>query len=107
MRIGAEILFLAQIHPKQVVGKLSLKQCERLVTAIKKILQAAILQGGTTLKDFLSSNGAPGYFRQELKVYGRSNLPCCHCKKPLTEIRHGQRATVYCSRCQAANSDEC
>lgn len=95
-----EALFLAKIHPLSATNKLTLVQCRHLVNSIKSILKAAILQGGTTIKDFLGADGKPGYFKQRLKVYGRGGLLCYRCKKLLVEIRHGQRATVYCSKCQ-------
>lgn len=97
---AAEALFAARINPNTPAGEVKLHQYEVLVTAIKKILRASIKQGGTTLKDFLHSEGKPGYFKLHLKVYGRGNQPCLNCKTKLTEIRIGQRSTVYCINCQ-------
>lgn len=97
---ATEALFAAKIHPKKSAGKLSLQQYNDLVKACKKILRAAITQGGTTLKDFAKSDGKPGYFKVYLKVYGRGGLPCLTCKTTLKELRLGQRSTVYCPRCQ-------
>jgi formamidopyrimidine-DNA glycosylase len=73
---------------------------EKLVLHIKQVLAAAIEQGGTTLKDFVGGDGKPGYFAQQLNVYGRGGEECVTCNKVLKEIRQGQRATVYCSICQ-------
>jgi formamidopyrimidine-DNA glycosylase len=95
-----EALFMASIHPLLPAKSLSLDQLKRLVVAIKTILRRAIQKGGTTLKDFLNSQGKPGYFNQKLQVYGRSGLPCLHCQSPLQLLRLGQRSTVYCERCQ-------
>lgn len=95
-----EVLFAAKINPHRAAGKLTLADCKILVTNIKKILSLAIKQGGTTLRDFLSSEGKPGYFSQQLQAYGRSGLPCPHCKHILKTTRLGQRATVYCPVCQ-------
>lgn len=95
-----EALFLAQIHPMTKAGHLTREQHKRLVVAIKKILRAAIKQGGTTLKDFLNSEGKPGYFKFHLKVYGRGGLSCFDCDTILEEIRLGQRSTVFCPACQ-------
>lgn len=95
-----EALFMAGISPKRAAGGISKARYEKLVLAIKKVLAKAIQVGGTTLKDFTNSNGDPGYFKQSLQVYGRGGLPCNKCKKGLTEIRIGQRTTVYCSACQ-------
>jgi formamidopyrimidine-DNA glycosylase len=97
---ATEALFDAGIHPKKAAGKVSLAQYEALVKAIRKILKAAIKKGGTTLKDFVNSDGKKGYFSFHLKVYGRGDLPCVTCETPLKEIRQGQRSTVYCPRCQ-------
>ncbi|WP_462152229.1 bifunctional DNA-formamidopyrimidine glycosylase/DNA-(apurinic or apyrimidinic site) lyase [Pseudoalteromonas xiamenensis] len=95
-----ESLFKAGIHPQSEAGKVSLARYQRLTPIIKSTLAAAIEQGGTTLKDFAQSDGKPGYFAQELLVYGRKGQPCVTCFTELTEIRLGQRSTVYCKRCQ-------
>lgn len=95
-----ESLFNARLHPEQLAGSLTPKQTDRWVAAIKTILQYAINRGGTTLRDFVGGDGKPGYFAQELNVYGRAEEPCTECGKPLQEIRLGQRSTVFCPRCQ-------
>lgn len=95
-----EALFAAGIHPKKSAGKITLEQFNALTKAIKKILQAAIKQGGTTLKDFVNTDGKKGYFAVHLQVYGREGKPCIKCGTELKEIRLGQRTTVYCSQCQ-------
>jgi len=95
-----EALFAAGIDPNKAAGKLTKPACERLVEEIKKVLAAAIAQGGTTLRDFVNSDGQPGYFKQTLAVYGRGGEPCVSCKEVLKETRLGQRATVFCRRCQ-------
>ena len=97
---AAEALFIAHIHPATPAGLLSEHQCTQLVTAIKQILKSAIAQGGTTLKDFINSEGKPGYFAQSLHVYGRTNQPCTSCGKPLQLMQLGQRSTVFCPHCQ-------
>ncbi len=96
-----EALFAARISPRRRAGSLSRAACERLAGAIKDILQEAINQGGTTLRDFVGGDGKPGYFKQSLSVYGRGGQPCSVCAKPLKEIRLGQRSTVYCTQCQS------
>jgi formamidopyrimidine-DNA glycosylase len=98
---ATESLFQANIHPKKPAGNVSRKDYDVLAEAIKRILNQAIQQGGTTLKDFRKSDGTPGYFSIELQVYGRADEPCVHCKKKLKSIRIAQRSTVYCSACQA------
>lgn len=100
---AAEALFESGIHPLQEAGRISLDKYRSLVAAIKSILQSAIKQGGTTLKDFAQSNGKPGYFRIELKVYGKEGEPCPRCGKELELLRIGQRSTVFCTKCQSRN----
>ncbi len=95
-----EALFAAGIHPLRKAGKLTRAECERLVVEVKRILAAAIERGGTTLRDFVGGDGKPGYFAQELWVYGRSGQACKTCDKLLTERRVSQRSTVYCTQCQ-------
>jgi len=97
---ATEALFLAKIDPRRAAGNISLARLERLVEYIKVVLAAAIEQGGTTLKDFVGSDGKPGYFKQKLNVYGRKGGPCVECMAPLTEVRLGQRSTVFCKHCQ-------
>jgi formamidopyrimidine-DNA glycosylase len=95
-----EALFMAGILPTQEAGKISLARYTRLVTAVKSVLEKAIAQGGTTLKDFVGGDGKPGYFKQELQVYGRGGKACNNCKRVLHEIRMSQRTTVFCTTCQ-------
>lgn len=95
-----EALFTAGIRPNRGAGNISLKRYQLLVKTIKSILAQAIAVGGTTLRDFTSSDGSPGYFRQSLQVYGRGGLPCAGCDTTLKEIRQGQRSSVYCPKCQ-------
>lgn len=97
---AAEALFLAGIHPMTPVGALSETQHQHLIDAIKRVLQSAIKQGGTTIKDFLNSEGKPGYFTQQLSVYGREGLPCVRCQTPLLSFKLAARSTVFCIHCQ-------
>lgn len=97
---AAEALFEAGIHPLHPAGRVSLEKYEGLVAAIKSILHKAIKQGGTTLKDFAQSDGKPGYFSVELKVYGREGEECPRCQSVLEFLRIGQRSTVFCGVCQ-------
>ena len=97
---ACEALFMAKIHPNKAAGKISLGTYQVLADKIKQVLSKAITAGGTTLKDFLNANGKPGYFSQQLLVYGRKDQPCFCCSKPLAQITIGQRSTFYCSFCQ-------
>lgn len=95
-----EALFMAGILPTRQAGKVSLARYQKLAECIRMVLQQAILQGGTTLRDFVNETGKPGYFQQRLRVYGRAGLPCVSCNQPLTEIRIANRSTVFCPNCQ-------
>ncbi len=95
-----EALFLAGIHPARPAGRISARRYERLAQSVRDILQQAIAQGGTTLRDFVGGDGRPGYFRQTLRVYGRAGQPCPVCNTRLRVTHIGQRSTFYCPRCQ-------
>lgn len=95
-----EALFLAGIRPDRMAGGISKARYGKLVTHIKAVLNFAIQQGGTTLRDFVHEDGSPGYFKQQLAVYGRGGEACVKCEKRLTEIRQSDRTTVFCSSCQ-------
>jgi formamidopyrimidine-DNA glycosylase len=96
-----EALFQSGIRPHRAAGRISLARYDRLVSCIKIILEDAIRQGGTTLRDFTGGDGQPGYFKHSLSVYGRAQQPCRNCGHALKEIRLGQRSTVFCSGCQS------
>ncbi len=97
---ATEALFLAKIHPAVPAKLLTLQQCEALVNAIKKVLKRAIQQGGTTLRDFVNSEGKPGYFSQKLNMYGRQQKTCVICQTIIQSIRLGQRSSSFCPQCQ-------
>ena len=95
-----EALFKAGILPTKPANQVSTEQINSLVAEVKLILAAAIKQGGTTLKDFSAVDGKPGYFAQQLLVYGRAGQACVNCQSILSDIKIGQRRTVFCSVCQ-------
>ncbi len=95
-----EALFHAGIHPTRPCGGISRARYSRLAASVKTVLQNAIEQGGTTLRDFRRADGRPGYFEQALAVYGRAGAPCPRCQAPLKRRIVAQRATYYCGRCQ-------
>ncbi|SDM10908.1 DNA-(apurinic or apyrimidinic site) lyase [Franzmannia pantelleriensis] len=97
---ASEALFLAGIDPRRAAGRISLERYQRLAEAVREVLAAAITQGGTTLRDFVSGTGEPGYFAQRLNVYGRDGQPCRRCGAELRLITLGQRASVFCGHCQ-------
>lgn len=97
---ASESLFRASIDPRTAAGRISLKRLERLAQAIKTTLAAAIDAGGSSLRDFIHSDGSSGYFQQHYFVYGRGGEPCRVCGRPIRELRQGQRATFFCVGCQ-------
>jgi formamidopyrimidine-DNA glycosylase len=97
---ASEALFLAGISPRRAAGRISRARYAILAIRIRDVLSAAIAQGGTTLRDFVGGDGKPGYFAQQLWVYGRGGEPCKRCGEPLRDLRLGQRSSVYCVTCQ-------
>jgi len=97
---AAEALFMAGVSPLRAAGKVSRERYGAIADAVRAILRYAIERGGTTLRDFLSPDGAPGYFEQELSAYGRGGEPCPRCGRPLKQAMLAQRATVWCGHCQ-------
>jgi formamidopyrimidine-DNA glycosylase len=95
-----EALFRAGIRPTRAANRVSHARLARLVVAIRETLAAAIAKGGSTLHDYVDSDGAPGYFQLEYNVYGREGQPCRVCGEPIRATRQAGRATYYCSRCQ-------
>jgi formamidopyrimidine-DNA glycosylase len=96
----SESLFLAGIHPEMPAGKLSKARASKLALSIKDTLSRAIKAGGSSLKDFVNSDGNPGHFMLQTKVYDRFGMPCIQCKTPIKQIVQGQRSTYFCSKCQ-------
>lgn len=97
---ASEALFRSGIHPLRKAGNISLARYDALVGAIRGVLNAALAKGGTTLRDFVGGDGAPGYFGLELDVYDRAGEPCRNCRGSIRQIRQGQRSTYYCAQCQ-------
>lgn len=97
---ATEALFIAGINPKRAAGNISLKRYAVLANAIKEILEAAIKQGGTTLKDFVGGDGKPGYFQQTLHIYGKTGSKCPKCQSALKSLKLASRNSVYCPKCQ-------
>ena len=95
-----EALFMAGIDPRRAAGTVTLAEYERLAAEIRTVLAYAIERGGTTLRDFVREDGAPGYFQQELKVYGQTAKPYTVCQTRIQQITQGQRSTWFCPQCQ-------
>ena len=97
---ACESLFRAGINPKTSAGRISRGRYDKLAIAIRDILAEAIVQGGSTLRDFIAVNGQSGYFQQTYFVYDREGVPCRNCGAPVRRIVQGQRSTFYCVHCQ-------
>jgi formamidopyrimidine-DNA glycosylase len=97
---ASEILFAAKIKPLRKANNISLDEIKLLVKKIKEILLLAIKFKGTTIKDYINSDGRKGSFQNKLQVYGRKEQLCFCCKTKLEYINIGGRATVFCSCCQ-------
>jgi formamidopyrimidine-DNA glycosylase len=97
---ASESLFLARIRPTTKAARLSRPRIERLHSAIVQVLNRAVMQGGSSLKDFVNAEGRTGYFQLEASVYGRAGEPCRVCETPIRSLVQGQRSTFYCPQCQ-------
>jgi formamidopyrimidine-DNA glycosylase len=97
---ASESLFRAGIRPRTAARRLTRPRIGQLVAAIRQVLAEAIEQGGTTLRDFVNSDGQPGYFRQQLFVYERAGEPCRRCGDTIRHAVLGQRSTYWCPSCQ-------
>ncbi|MFT5642798.1 MAG: formamidopyrimidine-DNA glycosylase [Janthinobacterium sp.] len=96
----SESLFRAGINPKTPANQIALARYDKLAQAIRDILAAAIVEGGSTLRDFVGVNGQSGYFQQSYFVYDRAGVPCRICASPVRQFKQGQRSTFYCVNCQ-------
>ena len=97
---ASEALFLSGIHPLRRCSRISLDRYSKLAGVIVSVLENAIVAGGTTLKDFSRVDGQPGYFEQDLLVYGRTGDSCVNCGTPVVLKTVSQRSTYYCPACQ-------
>ncbi len=97
---ASEALYRSGINPKTAAQRLSLSRCQRLVDEVRTTLKLAIDAGGSSLRDYVGSDGMAGSYQNNFMVYGRENEPCRNCGTPIRMLRQGQRATYYCPRCQ-------
>lgn len=97
---ACESLFRAGINPKTSATRIGRARYDKLAVAIRDILAEAIVQGGSTLRDFIAVNGQSGYFQQTYFVYDRAGVPCRQCGSEIRQIKQGQRSTFYCVICQ-------
>lgn len=97
---ASEALHRAAIHPGTAAGRLSRARCDALAQAVRETLEIAIRAGGSSLRDYVRSDGLAGNYQNEFLVYDRAGLPCRRCKAKIREIRQGQRSSFYCTKCQ-------
>ena len=95
-----ESLFASFVHPLRLASTLREDEVDRLATEIRRILGAAVIAGGSTLRDYRDAFGRPGDAVQSHAVYGQAGAPCPRCGATLEGIRLQARATVFCPRCQ-------
>jgi formamidopyrimidine-DNA glycosylase len=95
-----ESLHFAGIHPLMPAARLDRPRAAALAAAIRRVLNAAIRRGGSTLRDYVDAGGTPGAYHERHQVYGRAGLPCRRCDTALQTTRVAQRTTVYCPSCQ-------
>ena len=95
-----EALFRAGIHPRTSAKRLSRERCSALARKIRETLELAIRAGGSSLRDYVASDGMAGNFQSQFQVYDRAGEPCRRCGTKIKEIRQGQRSTFYCPSCQ-------
>jgi formamidopyrimidine-DNA glycosylase len=97
----SEALFRASVRPTRAAGKLTRKQATALHQQIQLTLKEAITKGGSTLRDFVNSEGQAGYFQLDYFVYGRAGQPCKRCSGTIKQIKQQQRSSFFCPKCQA------
>lgn len=98
---ASEVLFLASVHPARPAGEINEEESAQIACRCKQVLRRAISQGGSTLRDFVNPDGEPGYFAQNLWVYGRTGETCRRCQAPLQHQRINQRGSWHCPECQS------
>jgi formamidopyrimidine-DNA glycosylase len=97
---ASEALFYAGIRPRRAAGRLTSAERETLLKSLRRVLRRAIRHGGSSLNDYVDSEGKEGSFQKQFAVYGRPGLPCLQCRGPVRRIVLAQRSTFYCSACQ-------
>jgi formamidopyrimidine-DNA glycosylase len=97
---ACESLFQARLSPRRTAGHLRPREAARLAGAVRAVLHEAIEAGGSSLRDYVQTDGALGFFQDRFAVYGRSGQPCRVCGRSIRRIAQANRATFYCTRCQ-------
>ena len=97
---ASESLFRARLAPARIAGGLAPREAGRLARSIRQVLREAIEAGGSSLRDYVQSNGELGNFQRRFRVYDRAGEPCVVCGGPVGRIVQGARATFFCAVCQ-------
>jgi len=97
---AAESLHLAGIAPRRPANRISRVRHQLLAVAVRSTLSAAIAAGGSSVRDYVHSDGGAGCFQLSCAVYGRAGEPCPGCGGPVRVIRQSGRSSFYCPRCQ-------
>lgn len=95
-----ESLFRSGIRPRRRASSLSKQDLRRLYLALQEVLKEAIDQGGSSVSDYVDSDGEEGFFQLQHRVYGREGEPCLVCKTPIKRVVIGGRSSHYCPKCQ-------
>ena len=97
---AAESLFRAGISPFRPTGSLTLAEAEKLVGAVRSTLAEALAAGGSSVRDYVHSDGGAGSFQLRCAVYGRAGQPCPRCGQRIRQQRQAGRSTFFCPACQ-------
>jgi formamidopyrimidine-DNA glycosylase len=97
---ASETCFLAGLPPQLRVHRLRSDDWNRLLSAMRQVLSEALAAGGTSFRDFVGTNGEPGWFKTALRVYDRAGEPCTRCRRTVRVARQGGRSTYWCPACQ-------
>ncbi|AGF48120.1 formamidopyrimidine-DNA glycosylase [Candidatus Kinetoplastibacterium oncopeltii TCC290E] len=101
---SSESLFKSRLNPLIPASELSMKDCAKMITSIRETLNDSIGSGGSTIKNYVSTNGESGnYIKNHASVYGRDGLPCTLCNSKIIKIKQNGRSTYYCPNCQDVN----
>lgn len=95
-----EALFDSKLWPERLGASVTLAEMKKLVPAIRKVLTAAIDAGGSSLRDYVQTDGELGFFQDKFNVYGRAGKPCLRCKTPIERFVQQGRSTFACPNCQ-------
>jgi formamidopyrimidine-DNA glycosylase len=96
-----EALWQARLHYETPAGRLGPSRARELLGAATEVMAAALAQGGTSFDAlYVNVNGSSGYFERSLNVYGREDLPCQRCGRPIVREAFMNRSSYRCPRCQ-------